>query len=86
MQKGKAVGVIGCVFVLIVMLISGCVTNTAYSPHEQPLLPGQQSHEYYVRVNSLTVHGADLKSKTYIIVSAMQNVSDNDLQFQEFAR
>ena len=85
MQKGNAVGVIGYVFVLMAMLLSGCVTTTAYGPPEPPLLPGQQSHEYYVRVNSLVVSGADLKSKTYIIASAMQNVSDDDLQFQEFA-
>jgi len=85
MQKGNAVGVIGCVLVLMVMLISGCATTTAYSPPE-PLLPGQSDHTYGVGVDSLAVPGIDLKAKTYVILSAMQNVSDNDLQFQEFAR
>jgi hypothetical protein len=84
MQKEKAVGIIGCVFVLMVMLISGCAT--VYSPPAPPLLPGQANHEYYIRVNSLVVYGADLKSKTYIIASAMKNINDDDLQFQEFAR
>lgn len=86
MQKGKVDVVIGRVLVLMIVLLSGCLANTAYGASEQALLPGQQSHEYYVRVNSLLVHGADLKSKTYILASAMKNVSDNDLQFQEFAR
>lgn len=85
MQKGKAVGIIGCVFVLMVMLISGCETTTAYTPPE-PLQPGQSDHTYGVGVDSLAVPGIDLKGKTYVIKSAMRNVSDGDLQFQESAR
>lgn len=81
MQKGNAVGVIGSVFVLMAMLLSGCATTTS-----KPLLPGQAHHIYGVYVDSMVAPGIDLKAKTYVILSAMQNISDNDLQFQEFAR
>ena len=85
MQKEKAVGVMGCVFVLMVMLMSGCVA-TAHRPPKPPLLPGQVAYGFRICVDSLIARGADLKSKTYIIASAMQNVSDDDIQFKEFAR
>ena len=71
----------------IAVFASGCTTTpSTYGPPSPPLLPGQANHEYYIRVNSLVAHGADLKSKTYVIASAMKNVNDDDLQFQEFAR
>ena len=83
MQKEKAVGVIGCAFVLMAMLLSGCVTP---SPPKPPLLPGQVDQPFDIHVDSLVARDADLKSKTYIIASAMQNVGDGDIQFKEFAR
>ena len=77
MRKGKAVGVIGCVFVLTAMLLSGCVTT---SPPKPPLLPGQVDQPFSIHVDSLVARDADLKSKTYIIASAMQNVGDGDIK------
>ncbi len=51
-----------------------------------PLLPGQTDGNFTVAVDSIAAHGAALKGITYIIVSGMKDVSDNDLQFKEFAR
>jgi len=86
MQKEKAVGIIGCVFVLMTMLLSGCDTITPYSPPKPPLLPGQVDQPFSIHVDSLVARDADLKAKTYIIASAMKNVDDGDIQFKEFAR
>lgn len=77
MQKEKAIGAIGRVFVLMAMLIGGCVTigvgnSIAYSwPSE---------------VDSIADAGADLRDKTYVITSAMQDISDEDLEFKEVAK
>ena len=84
MQKEKAVGIIGCVFILMSMLLSGCATTD--SPSKPPLLPGQVDQPFSIHVDSLVARDADLKSKTYIIASAMKNVGDGDIQFKEFAR
>lgn len=81
MQKIKATGITGCVFILMAVLLSGCATTTS-----KPLLPGQVDHTYGVYVDTMVAPGFDIKAKTYIILSAMQNVNDDDLQFQEFAR
>ncbi|MRS02118.1 DUF4136 domain-containing protein [bacterium] len=80
MQDGKAVTVIGSVLVSMAMLICGCAMVN------EPLLPGQSDHTYGIGVDSLAVPGIDLRGKTYVILSAMQNVSEDELQFQEFAR
>lgn len=90
MKKRKVVGVILGVFVLMVVWISGCATpppppTTTPTPPE-PLLPGQFDGYITVAVDSIAVPNAASKGKTYLITSAMQNVGDEDLQFQEFAR
>lgn len=76
MQKGKAVVVIGCVFVLIAMLISGCATTGTYS----------QSDWIEVTADAIAAPDVALKGKTYVLTSGMQNINDEDLQFKEFAR
>ena len=63
------------VFVVFVLLIGGCVT-----------MPVGPSGIYNVEVDSIAVAAADLKNKTYVLTSAMKNVSDDDIQFKEFAR
>lgn len=65
------------VFTIFVLLLTACATTPAPAP----------ARPYYgVEVDSLSDPGADLRGKTYIISSAMKGVSDNDLQFREFAR
>lgn len=74
----------------MVVWISGCATTptiptTSPTPPE-PLLPGQFDGYIKVAVDSIAAPDAASKGKTYLITSAMQNVGDEDLQFQEFAR
>ena len=70
----------------IAVFASGCTTSSTYRPPSPPLLPGQVDQPFSIHVDSLVARDADLKSKTYIIASAMQNVGDGDIQFKEFAR
>jgi len=77
MRKEKTIVIIKHVFALTAMLICGCATIgvgncIAYSwPSE---------------VDSIADVGADLRDKTYVITSAMQNISDEDLEFKEVAK
>ncbi len=80
MIKEKLFLAVGCFLILSVICLSGCVTASA------PLLPGQVDGDFTVSVDSLAARGADLRTKTYYIKSAMENVGDGDLQFQEFSR
>ena len=74
----KAAVLILGVFSIFALLICGCATTTA--PYVAP-------RSYYtVEVDSIVDAGAYLRGKTYTISSAMKGVSDNDLQFKEFAR
>jgi len=80
MQKEKAVGVIGCVFVLMTMLISGYATAGTNSQ-------ATNCNYYNVEeVDSIAVADVDLRGKTYVMTSAMQNISDEDLEFKTAAR
>ncbi|MFK5880648.1 MAG: hypothetical protein QM482_00390 [Sulfurospirillum sp.] len=65
-------------FAIFILLLAGCVTVPT------PTTPYVQS--YSINVDSIADTGANLGDKTYIISSAMKGVSDNDLQFKEFAR
>lgn len=75
----------------MVVWISGCATPptplpSTTTPEPEPLLPGQFDGFIKVAVDSIAAPDAASKGKTYLITSAMQNVGDEDLQFQEFAR
>ena len=78
MKRIKTAVLISGVFTIFTLLLTACATTP--TPYVAP-------RTYYtVEVDSIADAGADLSGKTYIISSAMKNVSDNDLQFKEFAR
>ena len=60
---------------IFVLLISGCAP-----------FPVGPMGIYSVEVDSIAAPDADLKNKTYVLSSAMKNVSNDDLQFKEFAK
>ena len=76
MKKEKAVGVIGCVFALVIMLISGCATtsNIGYGPG------------YQIFVDAIASPDAAAKGKSYYISSGTKDINEDDLQFKEFVR
>lgn len=78
MKRIKAALLISGVFTIFTLLLTACATTP--TPYVAPRV------YYTVEVDSIADTGADLSGKTYIISSAMKNVSDNDLQFKEFAR
>ena len=73
MKRMKHIALVLCIFAL---LISGCALSFIAEP------PGR----YYIEINSIAAPQADMKNKTYVIVSAMKSVNTNDIQFKEFAR
>ncbi len=75
----KASALILGVSVLISLLITGCATTSATST------PETGRARYVVEIDSIAAAGADLRSKTYVLSSAMKNVGEHDLQFREFA-
>jgi len=78
MKTIKADELILVVFVVFILLIGGCATIPT---------PVQPAGLYYdVKVNSIAVADADLKNKTYVLTSALKEVSVDDIQFKEFAR
>lgn len=76
MNRIKASFIILCVFAITALLISGCATKPVRpnSPHQ------------FTKVDSIAIAGADLKNKTYVLTSAIKDVSDDDIQFKEVAR
>jgi hypothetical protein len=79
MQKEEAVGVSGCLFGLMAMLMSGCI----------PIEGGNSAGSYpsfSAEVDSIADAGADLGDKTYAIASAIQNIGDEDLEFKQVAK
>lgn len=68
---------------MIAVLMSSCAT-TPKAPKDPRMTDA--NNWWGVKVNSFVALDASSKGKTYVITSAMQNVSDNDLEFQEFAR
>ena len=63
------------VLAVFVLVLSGCAT-----------MPVGPNGVYSVEIDSIAAVDADLKNRTYVILSAMKNVSENDIQFKEFAR
>lgn len=59
-------------FSIIAVLISGCATTSPPS--------------ISMAVDSIVARNASLKGRTYVITSDMENISDNDLEFQEITR
>ncbi len=74
MNRFKVSGLSFVFLTIIAVLISGCAT-TALAPIGITMA-----------VDSIAARNAPSKGKTYIIKSAMQNISDKDLEFQEVAR
>lgn len=77
-MKRENVAVLVSGICAILILISGCATT--------PSLTFDGPSYYGVVVDSIAAPDADLKNKTYVLTSAMKNVSDYDIQFKEFAR
>ena len=75
MKRIKVAVLISGVFAITVLLINGCAT-----------LPVGPAGIYWAEVDSIAIAGADLKNKTYVLTSAIKDVSDDDIQFKEFAR
>ena len=69
--------------VITVLIINGCATTP--STPVDPRMFGHNS-QIHVQVNSFAAPDAASKGKTFFIISAMQNVGDNDLEFLEVAR
>lgn len=78
MKRIKTAVLISGIFTIFTLLLTACATTP--TPYVAP------RNYYHVSVDSIADTGADLKGKAYTISSAMKNVSDNDLQFKEFAR
>jgi hypothetical protein len=78
MKRMKVAVLILGVFSIFTLLLTACATTPAPTAAPRP--------RYVVEVDSIIDAGADLRGKTYSISSAMKSVSDNDLQFKEFAR
>ena len=66
----------------IFTLACSCAT-TPSTPTDPRMLIG---YGFPVKVDAIADPNSNLNGKTYLIISAMQGVKDNDLQFQEFAR
>jgi len=80
MQKEKAVGIIGCVFVLMAMLISGYAVAETNSKVKQYTRIGLE------RIESIAIADVDSRGKTYVITSAIKDIDDEDLEFKVVAR
>jgi hypothetical protein len=63
---------------IFILTINGCGSSYQW--------PTRPSEHYVVGVNSIALPDTDLGKKTYVLTSAMKNVSEGDLQFKEFAR
>ncbi len=72
MERMKAAILILGVFPIFALLIPACVT-----------VPFPTASAYRVQIDSIA--GADLRGKSYVISSAMQEISDEDLRFKEVA-
>ncbi|OGP66369.1 MAG: hypothetical protein A2W27_01165 [Deltaproteobacteria bacterium RBG_16_44_11] len=87
MNRFKGCG-LSIIFVGIIssLIISGCVTtpSTPQTPPDPRMLAAGAF--IAVKINSFAAADAQSKGKIYFITSAIQNVSADDLEFQEIAR
>jgi len=74
MKRMKAAVLILCVFAIFAVLITGCAT-----------VPMPTTSAYRMEIDSIALAGADLRGKSYVISSAMQEIGDEDLRFKEIA-
>jgi len=82
-MKFRASGLfLGLIFGVI-LLTSSCATTP--STPVDPRMFGYDAR-FFVYVNSFAASDASLKGKNFFIISGMQNVSDNDLEFLSVAR
>lgn len=78
MKRMKTAVLILGVFTIFTLLLTSCATTPT---------PTAVPRTYYVvEVDSIALPDADLGNKTYILSSAIKSVSDDDIQFKEFAR
>lgn len=82
-MKGHKLTGLFLTFFAIIILINGCATTP--STPVDPRMFGYDDH-IYVTVNSLAAPDAASKGKSFFIVSGMQNLSENDLEFLQVAR
>ena len=75
MERMKPAVLILGVFAIVAVLITGCAT-----------VPMPTTSAYRVEIDSIAMAGADLRGKSYVISSAMQEISDEDLRFKEIAQ
>ena len=84
MKKRRVAEAVFCFFLSSGLLI-GCVTLPTPCPDlvRQVYLDNLM---FRVTVDSIAASDAHLKGKTYVISSCMKDITDDDLQFKEFAR
>jgi hypothetical protein len=75
MKRMKTAVLILGVFAILAVLITGCAT-----------VPMPTASAYRLEIDSIALAGVDLRGKSYVISSAMQEISDEDLRFKEIAQ
>jgi hypothetical protein len=75
MKRIKVAVLILGVFAINILLINGCAA-----------LPVGPAGIYWAEVDSIAIANSNLKNKTYVLTSAIKDVSDDDIQFKEFAK
>jgi hypothetical protein len=74
MERMKPAVLILGFFAIFAVLIPACAT-----------VPFPTASAYRMEIDSIALAGADLRGKSYVISSAMQEISDEDLRFKEIA-
>ncbi len=85
MSRLKVTGLSLMFLGVIALLINGCATTPTPSTPVDPRMFGADTL-ISVQVNSFAAPDVASKGKTFFIISAMQNISDNDLEFLSVAR
>lgn len=75
MERMKSIVLLLGVYAIFAVSIAGCAT-----------VPFPTSSAYRLEIDSIALAGADLRGKSYVISSAMQEISDEDLRFKEIAQ
>ena len=75
MKRMKSLVLILGVYAIFAVSIAGCATVTFPT-----------SSAYRLEIDSIAMSGVDLRGKSYVIASAMQEISDEDLRFKEIAQ
>ncbi len=83
MNRLKVTGLSLMFLGVIALLINGCATTP--STPVDPRMFGYNT-SFNVVVNSFAASDTSLKGKNFFIISGMQTVSDNDLEFLSVAR